>query len=183
VSHWRDVYVQLASLAERIGSVHILNIGGGLGVPARRDEQALDLGVLGAALAEVKTAYPQFELWAEPGRYLVADAGILLCRVTQLKRKGDVRYVGVDAGMNSLIRPALYEAYHEIANLSRLHESTSELVQVVGPICESGDVLGSNRRLPPTREGDVLLIAQAGAYGAVMASHYNLRDPAAEIVL
>ncbi|HZX92050.1 MAG TPA: bifunctional aspartate kinase/diaminopimelate decarboxylase [Rudaea sp.] len=183
VSHWRDVYVQLASLAERIGSVHVLNIGGGLGVPARSDEQALDLGVLGAALGEVKTAYPQFELWAEPGRYLVADAGVLLCRVTQLKRKGDVRYVGVDAGMNSLIRPALYEAYHEIANLSRLHESASELVQIVGPICESGDVLGSNRRLPPTREGDVLLIAQAGAYGAVMASHYNLRDPAAEIVL
>jgi len=183
VSHWRDVYVQLASLAERIGSVHVLNIGGGLGVPARSDEQALDLGVLGAALGEVKTAYPQFELWAEPGRYLVADAGVLLCRVNQLKRKGDVRYVGVDAGMNSLIRPALYEAYHEIVNLSRLHESTSELVQIVGPICESGDVLGSNRRLPPTLEGDVLLIAQAGAYGAVMASHYNLRDPAAEIVL
>jgi bifunctional diaminopimelate decarboxylase / aspartate kinase len=183
VSHWRDVYVQLASIAERIGSVRVLNIGGGLGVPARSDEQPLDLDVLGAALSEVKTAYPQFELWAEPGRYLVADAGVLLCRVTQLKRKGDVRYVGVDAGMNSLIRPALYEAYHEIVNLSRFAESTSELVQIVGPICESGDVLGSNRRLPPTLEGDVLLIAQAGAYGAAMASHYNLREPAAEIVL
>jgi diaminopimelate decarboxylase/aspartate kinase len=183
VSHWRDVYVQLASIAERIGSVRVLNIGGGLGVPARSDEQPLDLGVLGAALGEVKTAYPQFELWAEPGRYLVADAGVLLCRVTQLKRKGDVRYVGVDAGMNSLIRPALYEAYHEIVNLSRIHETSSELVQIVGPICESGDVLGSNRRLPPTLEGDVLLIAQAGAYGAAMASHYNLREPAAEIVL
>ena len=183
VSHWRDVYVQLASIAERIGSVRVLNIGGGLGVPARSDEQPLDLGVLGAALNEVKTAYPQFELWAEPGRYLVADAGVLMCRVTQLKRKGDVRYVGVDAGMNSLIRPALYEAYHEIVNLTRFAESTSELVQVVGPICESGDVLGSNRRLPPTLEGDILLIAQTGAYGAAMASHYNLREPATEIVL
>jgi diaminopimelate decarboxylase/aspartate kinase len=183
VSHWKDVYIQLASLAEKIGSVRALNIGGGLGVPARGDEQPLDLVELGIALNEVKTAYPQFELWAEPGRYLVADAGVLLARVTQLKRKGDVRYVGCDAGMNSLIRPALYEAYHEIVNLSRLEESTSELVQIVGPICESGDVLGSNRRLPPTREGDVLLIAQAGAYGAAMASHYNLRDPAAEVVL
>ena len=182
-AHWKDVYIQLASLAEKIGSVRVLNIGGGLGVPARGDEQPLDLAALGAALAEVKTAYPQFELWAEPGRYLVADAGVLLARVTQLKRKGDVRYVGVDAGMNSLIRPALYEAYHEIVNLTRLEESTSELVQIVGPICESGDVLGSNRRLPPTQEGDVLLIAQAGAYGAVMASHYNLRDPADEVVL
>jgi diaminopimelate decarboxylase/aspartate kinase len=183
VSHWRDVYVQLASIGERIGSVRALNIGGGLGVPARGDEAPLDLGVLGATLAEVKTAYPQFELWAEPGRYLVADAGVLIARVTQLKRKGDVRYVGIDCGMNSLIRPALYEAWHEIVNLTRLDEPAGELVQIVGPICESGDVLGSNRRLPPTQEGDVLLIAQAGAYGAAMASHYNLRDPAAEIVL
>ncbi|HEY2394759.1 MAG TPA: bifunctional aspartate kinase/diaminopimelate decarboxylase [Rudaea sp.] len=183
VAHWRDVYVQLASIAERIGSVRVLNIGGGLGVPARSDEQPLDLAVLGATLTEVKTAYPQFELWAEPGRYLVADAGVIVARVTQLKRKGDVRYVGIDCGMNSLIRPALYEAWHEIVNLTRLGEPATELVQVVGPICESGDVLGSNRRLPPTQEGDVLLIAQAGAYGAVMASHYNLRAPAAEIVL
>jgi len=152
-------------------------------VPARADETPLDLAALGVALLEVKTAYPQFELWAEPGRYLVADAGVLLARVTQTKRKGDVRYVGCDAGMNSLIRPALYEAYHEIVNLTRLDEPATELVQIVGPICESGDVLGSNRRLPATHEGDVLLIVQAGAYGAAMASHYNLRDPAQEIVL
>ncbi|MBS0556699.1 MAG: bifunctional aspartate kinase/diaminopimelate decarboxylase [Proteobacteria bacterium] len=182
-AHWRDVYVQLASLGEKIGSVHVLNIGGGLGVPARGDETPLDLVALSTGLAEVKAAYPQFELWAEPGRYLVADAGVLLARVTQTKRKGDVRYVGCDAGMNSLIRPALYEAYHEIVNLTRSDEAATELVQIVGPICESGDVLGSNRRLPPTREGDVLLIAQAGAYGAAMASHYNLRDPATELVI
>jgi diaminopimelate decarboxylase/aspartate kinase len=182
-AHWRDVYVQLASLAEKIGSVRVLNIGGGFGVPARGDEAPLDLDALGAALAEVRRAYPQFALWAEPGRYLVAEAGVLLARVTQLKRKGEVRYVGCDAGMNSLIRPALYEAWHEIVNLSRLEDAASELVHIVGPICESGDVLGSHRRLPPTAEGDVLLIAQAGAYGAAMASHYNLREPAAEVVL
>ncbi len=183
VDHWKDVYVQLASIAEKMGSVHTLNIGGGLGVPSRADEDALDLVALNGALAEVKSAYPQFTLWAEPGRYLVADAGVLLARVTQLKSKGDVRYVGVDAGMNSLIRPALYDAYHEIVNLTRIDDAATELVQIVGPICESGDVLGSNRRLPVTQEGDVLLIAQAGAYGASMASHYNLRDPAREIVL
>ncbi len=183
IAHWKDVYVQLASIAEKIGSVHTLNIGGGLGVPARVDEDALDLAALNGALAEVKAAYPQFTLWAEPGRYLVADAGVLIARVTQLKSKGDVRYIGVDVGMNSLIRPALYDAYHEIVNLSRADDAATELVQIVGPICESGDVLGSNRRLPPTQEGDVLLIAQAGAYGASMASHYNLREPAREIVL
>jgi diaminopimelate decarboxylase/aspartate kinase len=183
VAHWRSVYADLASLAESFSRIESLDIGGGLGVPARPDEAPLDLARLGDALAEVKRAYPQFELWLEPGRYLVADAGVLLARVTQTKRKGRVRYVGVDAGMNSLIRPALYEAWHEIVNLTRLDEEGRELVQIVGPICESGDVLGSNRRLPECREGDVMLIAQTGAYGAVMASRYNLREPAEEVVL
>ena len=162
---------------------HCIGIGGGLGVSSRPDESALDLAALGAALAEVKNAYPQFRLWMEPGRFLVADAGVLLARVTQAKRKGNVHYVGIDAGMNSLIRPALYEAWHEIVNLTRLGEPAARMAQVVGPICESGDVLGANRRLPECREGDVILIAQAGAYGAVMASRYNLREPAAEVVL
>jgi diaminopimelate decarboxylase/aspartate kinase len=183
ISHWRSVYAQLASLAEGFDRVESLDIGGGLGVPARPDEAPLDLVALGAALGEVKRAYPQFRLWLEPGRYLVADAGVLLARVTQLKRKGAIQYVGIDAGMNSLIRPALYEAWHEIVNLTRLDEEEGDLVQIVGPICESGDVLGSNRRLPACREGDVILIAQTGAYGAVMASHYNLREPAHEVVL
>ena len=181
--NWREVYAQLASLAEPFGTVELLNIGGGLGVPARADETPLDLAALGATLAEIKAAYPQYRLWLEPGRYLVADAGVLLARVTQLKRKGDFHYVGIDAGMNSLLRPALYEAYHEIVNLTRLDRPADTLYQVVGPICESGDVLGNNRCLPQTFEGDILLVAQTGAYGAVMGSRYNLREPAAEIVL
>lgn len=181
--HWRSVYANLASLAEGFSRIECLDIGGGLGVPSRPDESPLDLAALGATLAEVKSAYPQFALWMEPGRFLVAEAGVLLARVTQTKRKGQVHYVGIDAGMNSLIRPALYEAWHEIVNLTRLDEAPGPMVQVAGPICESGDVLGANRRLPECREGDVILLAQAGAYGAVMASHYNLREPAAEIVL
>ena len=181
--HWRSVHVQLASLAERFNRIEVLDLGGGLGVPSRPDDVPLDLAALGEALAEVKQAYPQFQLWMEPGRYLVAEAGVLLARVTQTKRKGDVHYVGVNAGMNSLIRPALYEAWHEIVNLSRPDAPAGELVQIVGPICESGDVLGNNRRLPACREGDVILIAEAGAYGAVMASRYNLREPAGEVCL
>lgn len=181
--HWKEVYVQLASIAERIGSVRSLNVGGGYGVPSRADESSLDLAAVGAGLAEVKHAYPQFELWSEPGRFLVADAGVLLARLTQTKRKGDVRYIGLDAGMHNLIRPALYESYHEIVNLSQLDAPGVELAQVVGPICESGDMLGSNRRLPVAHAGDVFLIAQAGAYGAVMASDYNLRGRALETVL
>jgi diaminopimelate decarboxylase/aspartate kinase len=182
-AHWRDVHAGLASLAESFNRVEVVDIGGGLGVPSRPDQAPLDLDALGGMLAEVKRAYPRLDVWMEPGRYLVADAGVLLTRVTQVKRKGSVHYVGVDAGMNSLLRPALYQAWHEIVNLSRLDEPVTDLVQVVGPICESGDVMGSNRRLPGCREGDVLLIAQTGAYGAVMASRYNLREPAREIVL
>ncbi|KRE84773.1 diaminopimelate decarboxylase [Rhodanobacter sp. Soil772] len=182
-AHWGEVYAQLASLAERIGSVVLLNIGGGLGVPAHPGEAPLDIAALDRALREVKAVYPQYQLWMEPGRYLVADAGVLLTRVTQQKDKGGFRYLGVDTGMNSLIRPALYDAWHKIVNLSRLGEPATALYQVVGPICESGDVLGTDRRLQEAQEGDVMLIAQTGAYGKVMSSHYNLRDEADEVVI
>jgi diaminopimelate decarboxylase/aspartate kinase len=182
-SHWAEVYAQLASVAERIPTVEFLNIGGGLGVPSHPGERPLDLDAVGAALAEVKRVYPQYKLWMEPGRFLVAEAGVLLAKVTQLKGKGAWRYLGVDAGMHNLIRPALYDAWHEIVNLSRLHEPATAMYQVVGPICESGDVLGNDRRLPESREDDVILIATTGAYGQVMSSPYNLRGPAEEIVL
>ena len=183
--HWGEVYSQLASLAERIGSVTFLDIGGGLGVPSHPGEARLDIAALDKVLREVKAAYPHYTLWMEPGRYLVADAGVLLTRVTQTKGKGNgqIRYLGVDTGMNSLIRPALYEAWHEIVNLTRLDEPATALFQVVGPICESGDVLGTDRRLPEPQEGDVVLVAQAGAYGKVMSSPYNLRNEAEEIIL
>lgn len=181
--HWGEVYAQLASLAERIGSVAFLDIGGGLGVPSHPGEARLDIAALDKVLREVKAAYPHYQLWMEPGRYLVADAGVLLARVTQQKGKGALRYLGIDTGMNSLIRPALYDAWHEIVNLTRLNEPATALYQVVGPICESGDVLGSDRRLPEASEGDVVLIAQAGAYGKVMSSPYNLRENAEEVIL
>ena len=182
-SHWPSVCGQLASLAERIGSVRSLDLGGGLGVPSHPGEAGLDLAALDAALAEVRQAYPQYELWLEPGRWLVADAGVLLARVTQTKRKGLLNYLGCDAGMHVLIRPALYDAWHGIVNLSRFDDPATTLYQVVGPICESGDVLGVDRRLPQSVEGDVLLIAQTGAYGEAMASHYNLRSLVESAVL
>ena len=142
------------------------------------------LGALDAALETVKAEHPTLDIWLEPGRYLVAEAGVLLTTVTQLKTKGPQRYVGVDAGMNTLIRPALYGAWHEIVNLSRA-DTDAPLVEadVVGPICETGDVLGHGRRLRGPQEGDVLIIATAGAYGRAMSSRYNLREPAIEVVL
>jgi diaminopimelate decarboxylase/aspartate kinase len=180
---WLEVALYLRAAAERFPAVRVLDVGGGLGVPERPSQGALDLSELGESLRRFKEANPQFEVWLEPGRFLVAEAGVLLARVTQIKRKGEILYVGVETGMNSLIRPALYGAYHPIVNLTRLDEPATESVQVVGPICESGDVLGRARRLPPSREGDVFLIGNAGAYGRVMSSEYNLRPPAREVLV
>ena len=183
VTSWENTARTLAEIARQFADVRIIDIGGGLGVPERADQVGVDLGKLDTLLTAVRAEYPQLEIWMEPGRYLVAAAGVLLARVTQLKSKGDVRYVGVATGMNSLIRPALYGSYHEIVNLTRPEDAATEVVNVVGPICESADVLGHDRLLPPTREGDVLLIANAGAYGRAMSSHYNLREPAPELFI
>jgi len=181
VTNWEHTARQLADIAQHFTDVKVIDVGGGLGVPERSDQPGVDLQKLDTLLTAVRAEYPRLEFWMEPGRYLVAAGGVLLARVTQLKSKGEVRYVGVTTGMNSLIRPALYGAYHEIVNLTRADEAPTELVNVVGPICESADVLGHDRLLPPTREGDVLLIANTGAYGQAMSSHYNLRDPAVEL--
>jgi len=184
VRNWREIADYFASLREQFPQVRVLDLGGGLGVPDRVGGNAFDIAALDASLLECKRQLPSVELWLEPGRFVVAEAGVLLARVTQLKAKGEAAFVGVATGMNSLIRPALYGAHHEIVNLTRLEERCSLRCDVVGPICETGDVLGHDRLLPQnTAEGDVLLIATAGAYGASMASHYNLRDPAIELLL
>jgi diaminopimelate decarboxylase/aspartate kinase len=176
--HWAHLGETLADAARHFPDVATLDLGGGLGVPEKPGQDPLDLGAVAAGLERVRSANPGRAIWLEPGRYVVAESGVILARVTQLKGKGEVRYVGVATGMNSLIRPALYGSYHEIVNLTRLGEEPTERANIVGPICESGDTLGLDRLLPPTREGDVLLIANTGAYGFVMSSRYNLREPA-----
>ena len=181
VTSWEHTARLLAGAARGFAELQVIDVGGGLGVPERPDQPPVDLARLDTLLTAVRAEHPHLQVWLEPGRYLVAAAGVLLARVTQLKVKGGVRFLGVATGMNSLIRPALYGSYHEIANLTRADDKMSELVSVVGPICESADVLGHDRLLPVTREGDVLLIANAGAYGHAMSSHYNLRAPAAEL--
>jgi diaminopimelate decarboxylase/aspartate kinase len=183
VDNWQTVGDTLTALTQRFRDVRTVDVGGGLGVPERLGQQGVMLSEFGATLAQLKAAHPKLALWIEPGRYLVAEAGVLLAQVTQLKGKGEVHYVGVATGMNSLIRPALYGAHHEILNLSRIDDPATEVANVVGPICESGDQLGVDRLLPPTEEGDILLIATAGAYGRAMSSRYNLRDPAPEFVI
>jgi diaminopimelate decarboxylase/aspartate kinase len=180
---WCEVAEKLLQVTKVLGTVRYIDLGGGLGVPEKPDDGEFALGELDDMLVAIKKEYPGIELWLEPGRFLVAQAGVLLAQVTQTKGKGDVRYVGVNAGMNSLIRPALYGAYHEIVNLTRIDAPATDLVTIVGPICETADRLGSDRLLPPCQENDVMLIANTGAYGYTMSSHYNLRPPAREILL
>ena len=185
VGTWADTAHVLAALTRRFRDVRVIDVGGGLGVPDREGGAAFDMASLDTRLGVVHKALQEaganVELWLEPGRFLVAEAGVLLARVTQTKTKGEVRYVGIATGMNSLIRPALYGAHHDIINLTRSDSAATETVHVVGPICESADFIGHDRLLPPSEEGDVLLIATAGAYGRAMSSHYNLREPAAEL--
>ncbi|MGY1529160.1 bifunctional aspartate kinase/diaminopimelate decarboxylase [Luteimonas sp. A649] len=182
--HWREVCDELGGIADRIGSIDTIDIGGGLPIPYREDDEPFDLDAWSAGLAEVKAAYPAYRLAIEPGRFLVAEAGVLLLTTTQVVEKGGIRRVGADAGMNVLLRPALYEAWHDVHNLSRPDGGEMAAFDIVGPICESGDVLGHHRPLPgDTAPGDVLLVADAGAYGMAMANTYNLRALPAESVL
>src|SRR5690606_25487813 len=140
--HWRAVCDELGGIAERIGSIVTIDIGGGLPIPYRDEDEPFDLAAWSEGLAEVKAAYPGYRLAIEPGRYLVAESGVLLLTATQVVEKSGIRRIGADAGMNALMRPALYEAWHDIHNLSRPDDADAATFDVVGPICESGDVLG-----------------------------------------
>lgn len=182
--HWRGVYAELAAVADGIGTVDTIDIGGGLTIPYKPDDQPFDLALWAEGLAEIKAAWPRYRLAIEPGRYMVAESGVLLTHVTQVVGKQGVRRVGLDAGMNALMRPAMYDAFHAVRNLTRFDVAADVAFDVVGPICESSDVLGTDRLLPAaTAEGDVMLVSDAGAYGFVMANIYNLRELPQEDVL
>jgi bifunctional diaminopimelate decarboxylase / aspartate kinase len=183
VANWTETGMLLAELAQRFPEVQVVDLGGGIGVPEQIGQSDLDLSALDRGVEALAAKFPHIEFWMEPGRFLVAKAGVLVAVVTQLKGKGEVQYVGIATGMNSLIRPALYGAHHDIRNLTRLSEPMSHRVNVVGPICESADQLGSDRWLPRSEEGDVLIIANCGAYGYAMASNYNRRPPAREFMI
>jgi diaminopimelate decarboxylase/aspartate kinase len=181
---WQRTLGNLGSLLDQFPDVRCIDIGGGLGIPDKQDELPMDLPALDESLKAVRRGFDrELEIWLEPGRFLVAEAGVLIARVTQTKGKGERQYVGLATGTNSLIRPALYGAYHEIFNLTRLGAHSEQVCNIVGPICETGDILGLDRLLPHCKEGDLILIANTGAYGAAMASRYNMREPAIELFM
>ena len=164
--------------------IKYVDAGGGLGIPYR-DEALPDLATQSALYAEALTA-PLHELnvhlLLEPGRSVVAPAGILLTRVLYKKTNNGKKFLIVDAAMNDLIRPSLYQAYHEIVAV-QAGSIASEVTDVVGPVCETGDFFARDRELPAANEGDLLALLDAGAYGMVLASNYNTRPRPAEILV
>jgi diaminopimelate decarboxylase len=159
----------------------LIDMGGGLGV-RYNGEKEQDCAKLARTLTREFSAWPAARLLVEPGRYLVAEAGSLLTRVLYRKETSRRRFVIVDAAMNDLARPSLYGAFHPISP-TRPRRGPSRRVDVVGPVCESGDFLARQRLLAPVEPGDVLSVGMAGAYGFAMSSQYNSRPRAAEVIV
>ena len=178
----------LFPVAKQLPDLEFVDFGGGFGVPYRPGEKPLDLRAFGQAFDEIfsrfcreygKKLIPCFE----PGRFLVAESGLLVVRVTTVKKNPDGRvFVGVDSGFNHLVRPAMYGSYHYISNLSN-PLGPGRKVTVVGNLCESGDKFAIDRIIANPREGDILAIHTAGAYGFSMSSSYNLRPRPPEVLV
>jgi len=175
--------------------IEYVDVGGGFGVPYKETAPALDLPAVAEATREAVAPLPTgVDLAIEPGRYVVADAGVLLTRVNTVKPTPDERVVGVDAGMTDLLRPAMYDAYHPIRNLGggrardgsdapAPDDRSATPVTVAGPICETGDTLCTDRALADPVRGDLLAVGIAGAYGYEMANQYNSRPRPAEVAI
>lgn len=184
-------FMQIAGRVKREAGVdfEFIDIGGGVGIPYRPGEAPVDLDrffgvVIGAfrkGLEDNGLGNPFLRI--EPGRFLVADSTILLTRVTGVKQTPFKRFVGVDAGFNVLVRPAMYGSYHDIVPVKGPSSERTEIVTIAGPLCESGDVLAKDRKLPPVGEGEVLAVMDAGAYGFSMSSRYNSRPLCAEVLV
>ncbi|MCQ2738258.1 MAG: diaminopimelate decarboxylase [archaeon] len=165
-----------------------LDFGGGVGIPYTPEENLVDLEAFAEenmALFKEKLAEFDMEeptLYLEPGRYLVGDACVLLVEVNSVKESYR-KFIGVDAGFNTLLRPAMYDSYHHIVVANKMDEEDVEKVDIAGNVCESGDLFARDRPVPLIEEGDILAILNAGAYGFTMASNYNTRPLPAEILV
>ncbi|WP_436902237.1 diaminopimelate decarboxylase [Halovenus halobia] len=171
----------IADVAREVGNIEFLDIGGGFGVPYHEDEQPLDMSVVGdrvrAAVGDLDA-----QLALEPGRYVVADAELILTRVNTIKETGTANVVGVDASLATLIRPAMFDSYHPIRNISA-PDREPEPVSVGGPCCTSADVFCTDRPIARPRREDLLAIGNAGAYGYELANQFHSQPRPAEVAL
>ncbi|NLX48770.1 MAG: diaminopimelate decarboxylase [Methanospirillum sp.] len=183
------VMIRLAGEVADLGArLEFVDLGGGLGIPYRRGDESAPSpreyadAVMPVFVAGVEALGIHPALWVEPGRSIVADSTVLLTRVNSTKA-AHRRFINVDAGFNHLIRPAMYDAYHEVVVANRADATPVGPATVAGPICESGDILASDRPLPDVGEGDLVAVLDAGAYGFSMSSQYNSRPRGAEVLV
>lgn len=185
-----DVYIKMADVlfetANNFPTLKAIDFGGGFKVRYKEGDHVTDIIKLGSELANRFNAYCKqtnrdLELWIEPGKFLVSEAGYLIAKANVVKETPSITFVAVDTGLNHLIRPMMYDAYHEIINGSNL-SGEKKTYNIVGNICET-DTLGADRTLNTVHEGDLIVIKNAGAYGFSMASNYNSRPRPAEVLI
>jgi len=179
---------KLLNISYRFPDLEMVNFGGGFPIPYKESEKEFSLEdfkeqVTDLLAKDIENRQKTITYYFEPGRYIVGQSGVLLTRVNTVKNQGRKVFLGTDTGFNHLIRPLLYNAYHNVINIDRMDEPATETYTVSGNICESGDVLADNRILPKTIEGDILALTEAGAYGMTMASEYNRRAYPAEVLI
>jgi diaminopimelate decarboxylase len=184
VRELKKIYgIEFFSVGGGMGIVYESSLASGSGDWWKRDETGtLSIEDYAAAIVPALRGLG-LRILLEPGRFLVGNAGVLLTRVRYIKQTGQKKFAIVDAGMNDLIRPALYQSYHEIVPVREPESASREPIDVVGPVCESGDFFAQDRAMPPLAEGDLVAIMSAGAYGFVMASNYNSRPLPAEVLV
>lgn len=168
-------------------NIQFIDLGSGFKVAYKEDDHVTDMEKLGKGVVKVFNDFCEkigrdVELWFEPGKFLVSESGYLLARANVVKYSPERNFIGVDSGLNHLIRPMMYDAYHEIINGSNIDGEEKEMYDIVGYICET-DTFGKDRKLPKTKEGDIMVIKNAGAYGFSMASNYNSRFRPAEVLI
>ncbi|AGI48378.1 diaminopimelate decarboxylase [Thermoplasmatales archaeon BRNA1] len=180
------VLAELINQIEEACGIHLefVDIGGGIGVPYKPNEDEMDVQEMASEVTDVFQQETDVDrIILEPGRYIVCDAVVLLTKCVDVKDAITKKYIGVDAGFNTLIRPAMYDSFHYIQNGSRFGKAATGRYDIAGPICETGDYLGHDRVMPETEEGDIIVVYNAGAYGFSMSSNYNSRPLCAEVLV
>ena len=177
----------LTKVAHQFGSLEYLDFGSGLSIPYKPGQEPLDMKEFGKQFDKTIDAFvrdygKEVEAIMEPGRYLVAESGTLIAKVTDIKENPGGTFLALNTGMGHLVRPAMYGAYHKMMNASRM-KGKKVKATIVGNICESGDTFGTERDIVAPREGDLIAILDAGAYGFTMSSFYNARVRPAEILI